>query len=238
MAKEQVGFVTMGTAAGAGDAPTIGVGMLGYSFMGKAHSNGFRKLPYMAWPPPAVPELVAICGRNETAVQAAAQRFGYAGYYTDWREMLKDDRIQLFDNGGPNHVHAEPCIAAAEAGKHILCEKPLARTGAEAKQMLDAVNKAGVKHLCAFNYRFVPAIRQARLLIERGLLGRIYHFRARYLQEWGADPTVAQWRYHADLAGSGALGDLGAHIIDLGRFSGGRAKARDGARGNVYRRAR
>ncbi len=224
MSEQQVGFVTMGTAAGTGDAPTIGVGMLGYSFMGKAHSNGFRKLPYMAWPPPAVPELVAICGRNEAAVQAAAQRFGYAGYYTDWREMLKNDRIQLFDNGGPNNVHAEPCIAAAEAGKHILCEKPLARTAAEAKQMLDAVHKAGVKHLCAFNYRFVPAIRQARLLIERGLLGRIYHFRARYLQEWGTDPSVAQWRYHADLAGSGALGDLGAHIIDIGRFLVGEPK--------------
>ena len=218
-AEQQVGFVTMGAArAGEGDIPVVGVGMLGYSFMGKAHSNAMRKLPYIVWPPPAIPSLVAICGRNEEGVREAARRYGYGGYYTDWRQLIADERVQVFDNGGPNNLHAEPCIAAAEAGKHIICEKPLARTAAEAKQMLDAVQKAGVKHLCAFNYRFVPAIRQARLLLERGLLGRIYHFRARYLQEWGADPSVAQWRYHADLAGSGALGDLGAHIIDLARF--------------------
>jgi len=172
----------------------------------------------MMWPPPAVPRLVALCGRNEAGVSEAAQRYGYERYFTDWQQLLKDDRVQLFDNGGPNNVHAEPCIAAAEAGKHIICEKPLARTAREAKQMLDAVERAGVKHLCAFNYRFVPAVRQARLLMERGALGRIFHFRARYLQEWGNSPDVAQWRYHAEMAGSGALGDLGAHIIDLGRF--------------------
>lgn len=224
MSEEQVGFVTMGEATSADRVPTIGIGMLGYSFMGKAHSNAYLKLPHMVWPPPAVPALVAICGREQDAVRLAAQRFGYANHYTDWREMLKDEDIQLFDNGGPNNIHAEPCIAAAEAGKHILCEKPLARTAAEAKQMLDAANDAGVKHLCAFNYRFVPAIRQARSLIDRGLLGRIYHFRASYLQEWGTDPSVSQWRYHAQLAGSGSLGDLGAHIIDLGRFLVGEPK--------------
>ena len=115
------------------------------------------------------------CGRNEEATRAAAVRFGYESYYTDWRAMLADDRVQLFDNGGPNDAHAEPCIAAAQAGKHILCEKPLARTAEEAKTMLDAVQKAGVKHMTAFNYRFVPAIRQMRKLIESGALGRIYH---------------------------------------------------------------
>lgn len=223
---EQVGFVTMGAARGAGaPVPEIGVGMLGYAFMGKAHSNAYKKLSYMVWPPPALPRLVAICGRNEEAVAAAARRYGYEGYYTDWRQLLQDDRMQLFDNGGPNNLHAETCIAAAEARKHILCEKPLARNAREAKQMLDAVQRAGVKHMCAFNYRFVPAVRQARLLMEKGLLGRIYHFRARYLQEWGNSPDVSQWRYHADLAGSGALGDLGAHIIDLGRFLIGEPKS-------------
>ncbi len=213
------GFTQM-AGSGGGGAKEIGVGMLGYAFMGKAHSNAFRKIPYMIYPPPAVPKLIALCGRNERAVSEAAQRYGYATHYTDWRKMLADDRIQLFDNGGPNDAHAAPCIAAAEAGKHVLCEKPLARSGAEAKTMLDAVVRAGVKHMVAFNYRFVPAIRQARNLIESGKLGRIYHYRAAYLQEWIMPhynmPKI--WRLDREVAGSGALGDLGAHIIDLGRF--------------------
>lgn len=217
---EQVGFVTMGEAKGpSGDLPSIGVGMLGYAFMGKAHANAYKKLPYIFWPPAAVPRLVSIAGRSEEAVATAAQRYGFSRHTTDWRDLISDPEIQLFDNGGPNNFHAEPCIAAAEAGKHIICEKPLGRTAAESKQMLDAVRKAGVKHACAFNYRFVPAIRQARLLIEQGALGRIYHFRARYLQEWIADPEFPMvWRLKKDIAGSGALGDLGAHIIDLARF--------------------
>ncbi|GIK71717.1 MAG: oxidoreductase [Chloroflexota bacterium] len=217
---EGAGFTSMAAAAAETQAPEIGVGMLGYAFMGKAHSNAFKKIPYMMYPPPAIPKLAAICGRNEAATRAAAIRFGYERYYTDWRDMLADDAVQLFDNGGPNDAHAEPCIAAAQAGKHILCEKPLARTAEEAKTMLDAVQKAGVKHMVAFNYRFVPAIRQMRKLIESGALGRIYHFRAVYLQEWIMPhynmPMI--WRLTKDVAGSGALGDLGAHIIDLGRY--------------------
>ena len=216
---DQVGFVTMAGAKAEGTAPEIGVGMLGYAFMGKAHSNAFKKIPYMIYPPPAVPVLVAIGGRNEEAVSEAAKRYGYATYYTDWREMIKDDRIQLFDNGAPNHLHADPCIAAAKVGKHILCEKPLARTAKEAAMMLEAATKAGVKHMAAFNYRFVPAVRQARHLIESGALGELYHFRAVYLQEWITDPDFGMiWRLDKDQAGSGALGDLGAHIIDLARF--------------------
>ena len=181
----------------------------------------------MMYPPPAVPKLIAICGRDEEAVAEAARRYGYEGYYTDWREMLEDDRIQLFDNGGPNNAHAEPCIAAAQASKHIFCEKPLARTGEEAKQMLDAVTQAGVKHMVAFNYRFVPAIRLARNLIDSGALGQIYHFRAIYLQEWIMPHygTPKIWRLDKGIAGSGAIGDLGAHIIDLGRFLVGEMKS-------------
>ncbi|HAJ35909.1 MAG TPA: dehydrogenase [Chloroflexi bacterium] len=217
---EGAGFTSMAAAAAETQAPEIGVGMLGYAFMGKAHSNAFKKIPYMMYPPPAIPKLAAICGRNEAATRAAAIRFGYDRYYTDWREMLADPAVQLFDNGGPNDAHAEPSIAAAQAGKHILCEKPLARTAEEAKTMLDAVQKAGVKHMVAFNYRFVPAIRQMRKLIESGALGRIYHFRAVYLQEWIMPhynmPMI--WRLDKRVAGSGALGDLGAHIIDLGRY--------------------
>jgi predicted dehydrogenase len=221
------GFTTMAGPQAGKAAPEVGVGMLGYAFMGKAHTNAYKKIPYMMYPPPAIPKLIAICGRNEAATAEAARRYGYEGYYTDWRKMLANDRITLFDNGGPNDAHAEPCIAAAKAGKHILCEKPLARTAAEAKSMLDAVTKAGVKHQVAFNYRFVPAIRQAYDLIHAGKLGRIYHFRAVYLQEWIMPHygTPMIWRLEKKRAGSGALGDLGAHIIDLGRFLVGEMKS-------------
>ncbi len=221
------GFTAMAAARAEKEAPSIGVGMLGYAFMGKAHSNAYKKIPYMMYPPPAIPKLVAICGRDEKAVAAAAARYGYEGYYTDWRKMLEDDRIKLFDNGGPNDAHAEPSIAAAQAGKHVFCEKPLARTAEEARSMLEAVRKAKVKHQCAFNYRFVPAIRQAYDLIKSGKLGRIYHYRAVYLQEWILPHygTPKIWRLDKKVAGSGALGDLGAHIIDLGRFLVGEVKS-------------
>ncbi len=219
------GFNNMVGAKAEGNIPEIGVGMLGYAFMGKAHSNALKKLPYMMYPPVAIPKLAAICGRSTDAVAEAARRYGYARYYTDWRAMLEDDTVQVFDNGGPNDAHAAPCIAAAEAGKHVFCEKPMARSAEEAKAMLDAVEKAGVKHMVAFNYRFVPAVVQARKLIESGALGRIFHWRAVYLQEWIIDPNFPKiWRLDKSLAGSGALGDLGAHIIDLARFLVGEPK--------------
>jgi len=224
---EKTGFQTMAGPKAAGDAPEVGIGMLGYAFMGKAHTNAYKKIPYMMYPPPAIPKLVAVCGRNEQAAAEAARRYGYAGYYTDWRKMLEDDRIQLFDNGGPNDTHAEPSIAAARAGKHVFCEKPLGRTAEEAKKMLDAVTRAGVKHQAAFNYRFVPAVRQAYDLIRAGKLGKIYHFRAVYLQEWVMPHygTPMIWRLDKKVAGSGSLGDLGAHIIDLARFLVGEVKS-------------
>ncbi|MBN2393110.1 MAG: Gfo/Idh/MocA family oxidoreductase [Anaerolineae bacterium] len=214
------GFTTMAGAKAEGEAPQVGVGMLGYAFMGKAHSNAYKKIAYMMYPPPAVPVLAAVCGRNEDAVAEAAKRYGYATYYTDWREMLKDESVQLFDNGAPNNMHAEPSIAAAQAGKHVFCEKPLGRNPEESKAMWEAVEKTGVKHMVAFNYRFVPAIRQARELIESGALGRIYHYRAVYLQEWVMPhyDTPMVWRLNKAEAGAGSIGDLGAHIIDLGRF--------------------
>jgi predicted dehydrogenase len=219
MSDPEVGFVSMAGERATGQAPVIGVGMLGYAFMGKAHTNAFKTIPYMMYPPVAIPRLVAIAGRNKEAVEEAARRYGYEKAYTDWRGLISDPDVQLFDNGGPNDAHAEPCIEAAKAGKHILCEKPLARTAEECKPMLDAVKKAGVKSMVAFNYRFVPAIRQIRHLVESGALGQIYHFRAVYLQEWIADPNFPMvWRLDKNVAGSGALGDLGAHIIDLARF--------------------
>ena len=215
---DETGFSTMGRAESAGTIPEIGVGMLGYAFMGKAHSNGFRTLAYMAWPPPLLPRLVAIAGRDETAVTEAARRYGFERAVTDWRDLVADPEIGLFDNGGPNIVHAEPTIAAAKAGKHVVCEKPLGRTAEESYDIWKAVDATGVKHLCAFNYRFVPAVRLARELIDAGEIGEIRHFRGRYLQDWGDDPSLDTWRFQPDEAGSGALGDLGAHVVDLARY--------------------
>ena len=216
---DETSFSSMAGRKAEKEAPTLGIGMLGYAFMGKAHSNALKKLPYMMYPPVAIPRLVAVAGRNAEATAEAAKRYGYEKYYTDWRDLINDPDVQVFDNGGPNDVHAEPCIAAAEAGKHIFCEKPLGRTAEEAKTMLDAVVKAGVQNMVAHNYRFVPAIVLARNLITSGKLGKIYHFRAVYLQEWIMDPNFGKvWRLDKSIAGSGTLGDLGSHIIDLARY--------------------
>jgi predicted dehydrogenase len=198
---------------------TIGVGMLGYGFMGRAHSSALRSIRHMTWPPPLIPELVSIAGRTEAAVTQAAQEFGFAEHVADWRALVADPRVGLFDNTGPNNIHLEPCIAAAEAGKHVVCEKPLGRTADESFDAWRRVGAAGVKHMCAFNYRFVPAVRLARDLIAAGELGEILHFRGAYLQDWLVDPSVANlWRLDKSIAGSGALGDLGAHVIDLARY--------------------
>src|SRR4029450_11546949 len=180
MAEQEVGFVTMGRASGAEAARTIGVGMLGYAFMGKAHANAYRKITYMTWPPPLVPRLVAISGRTEDAVAEAARRYGFEGYSTDWRELVSNDDVELFDNSGPNNLHAEATIAPAEPGKHVVCENPLAGTPAESYDVWQRVAATGVKHMCAFNYRFVPAVRLARELIDAGELGEIRHFRGRH----------------------------------------------------------
>jgi predicted dehydrogenase len=199
----------------------IGIGMLGYAFMGKAHSNAYRKIAYITWPPPLEPKLVGIAGRNAEAVAEAADRYGYEYGTDDWRTLVADERIGLFDNGGPNAVHAEPTIAAAEAGKHVICEKPLGRDADESYEIWRRVAATGVKHLCAFNYRFVPAVRLAREMIDAGELGEVRHFRARYLQDWGDDSSLDTWRFHPDEAGSGALGDLMAHVVDLARYLNG-----------------
>jgi predicted dehydrogenase len=197
----------------------IGVGVIGYAFMGKAHTNALKTLPYMIYPTPALPRLAAIAGRDLQELQAARERYGYQACYTDWRDLVADPAVQLVDNGGPNDIHAEASIAAAEAHKAVLCEKPLARNAAEAKTMLEAVNRTGVVNMVAFNYRFVPALRYAHDLIAAGTLGTIYHFRARYLQDWLSDPSARHsWRLTKERAGSGALGDLGSHIVDLARF--------------------
>lgn len=203
-----------------GTAPDVGIGLLGYAFMGKAHSNAYKKIPYMMYPPPAIPRLAAICGLEADEAAKAANRYGYTASYTDYEAMLKDPDVQVLDNSGPNYIHAPASIAAAQAGKHVFCEKPLGLNAGEAQAMLDAVLKAGVKHMVGFNYRFAPAVRLAYELIQSGRLGRLYHFRARYLQDWliPASQTKWHWRVNKAETGSGALGDLGAHIIDLSRF--------------------
>ncbi len=215
---EQTGIGAKPTIAAAGELREIGIGMLGYAFMGKAHSSALLNVRHVAWPPPLLPRLVAIAGRDEKAVANAALRYGYERWTTDWRDIVADPAIGLFDNGGPNAVHAEPTIAAAEAGKHVLCEKPLGRSADEAYEIWSKVAATGVKHLCGFNYRFVPAVRLAREMIEAGELGEIRHFRARYLQDWADDPSLDTWRFSPEEAGSGAIGDLATHVVDLSRF--------------------
>jgi len=215
----QVGFVTMGQAAAEGEIPSIGIGMLGYAFMGKAHTNALKKIAYITYPPPFLPRLVAISGRTEEAVKEAAKRYGYERWTTDWQELVGDPDVQVFDNCGPNDLHLEPTVAAARAGKHVICEKPLGRTADESYEIWKGVAAAGVKHQCAFLFRFFPAVRLAREIIESGDIGDIYHFRGTFQQEWIMDPQFPKvWRLDKAVAGSGALGDLGAHVIDQSRY--------------------
>jgi predicted dehydrogenase len=190
--------------------------MLGYAFMGKAHSRALQALRHLDVP--LRPELVSISGRNRDAVEEARGQWGWERAVTDWREQVEDERVQLFDNGGPNIVHAEPCIEAARRGKHVLCEKPLGMTAEESHLMWREAEAAGVVNMCGFNYRFVPAVRLARELLEAGDLGEVVHFRARYLQSWGWDADEGVWRFDPEQAGTGAIGDLGTHIIDIARY--------------------
>lgn len=201
--------------------PEVGVGMIGHGFMGKAHTNGFLKFPALIWPPSARPRLVAICGRDEVGVAEAARRYGYEGYYTDWRDLVADDRISLVDNVAWHSAHLEPCIAAFERGKHVLVEKPMATSTADARLMRDAAVAAerasGVKHMVSFNYRFAPAIRLARDLIAGGHLGKVHHVHVHYLQDHQADPNkVIAAKYRDGKAG--VLLGLGTHAIDLIRY--------------------
>ncbi|MER5686034.1 Gfo/Idh/MocA family oxidoreductase [Streptomyces sp. NPDC002205] len=205
-------------------AATLGVGMVGYAFMGAAHSQGWRTAGHV-FDLPMRPALAAICGRDRTAVAAAAERHGWAAAETDWRALIARDDVQLVDICTPGDSHAEIAIAALEAGKHVLCEKPLANTVAEAEAMTEAAERArarGQVAMVGFNYRKVPAIAYARKLIADGRLGALRHVRATYLQDWLVDPeSPLTWRLEREHAGSGALGDLGAHIIDLAQYLAG-----------------
>jgi predicted dehydrogenase len=208
----------MSSAAG---RPTLGVGVVGYAFMGAAHAHAWRTAPHM-FDLPLTPAMVAICGRDAAAVRAAADRQGWASAETDWRALIARDDIDLVDICTPGDLHAEIAIAALDAGKHVLCEKPLANTPAEAEAMTAAAERAvarGIRAMVGFNYRRGPALALARKLVADGRLGAIRHVRAAYLQDWLTDPSFPlTWRLQQDRAGSGALGDLGAHVIDLAQY--------------------
>ena len=197
----------------------LAVGMIGYNFMGKMHSNAWRQAGRF-FDLPASLRLKTICGRSAEKNAAAAAQFGWKGTATDWREVVADPEIDIIDITTPNDSHAEIAIAAAGAGKAVLCEKPLGLNVDECERMVAAVEKAGVVNMVCHNYRRIPAVALARRMIERGDLGdRIYHYHARYAQDWIMDPAFPLvWRLQADIAGSGAHGDIDAHIIDLGRY--------------------
>jgi predicted dehydrogenase len=198
---------------------TLAVGLIGYKFMGKAHSNAWRQAPHF-FDLPAGVRMKTICGRNHAAVKKAAAKLDWENAETDWRSIIADPRIDIVDICTPNESHCEIAVAAAKAGKAILCEKPLARNVNEAEKMTQAVKKARVVNMICHNYRRVPAITLAKQMIERGEIGaRIFHFRARYAQDWIVDPNFPLvWRLQSDPAGSGALGDIFSHIVDLARY--------------------
>ena len=198
---------------------TLAVGLIGYKFMGKAHSNAWRQAPHF-FDLPANVRLKTICGRSRAAVKKAAVEFGWANLETNWRHIIDDPKIDIIDICTPNDTHCEIAVAAAQSGKAILCEKPLARNVEEAEKMVRAVKKARVVNMVCHNYRRIPAIVLAKRMIERGDLGeRILHFRARYAQDCIVDPHFPLvWRLQSNVAGSGALGDIFSHIVDLARY--------------------
>ncbi|MFI7422562.1 Gfo/Idh/MocA family protein [Nonomuraea sp. NPDC049684] len=201
--------------------PVAGVGMVGYAFMGRTHSQAWRNVDAF-FDLPLRPAMVALAGRNPEATEQAAAKLGWAHAETDWKRVLDRDDVQIVDICTPGDSHAEIAIAALAAGKHVICEKPLANSVAEAEEMAAAARAAagrGVRAMVAFNYRRVPAVALARRFVAEGKLGQIRHVRAQYLQDWIVDPDFPLvWRLQKDKAGSGALGDIGAHIIDTAQY--------------------
>ncbi|PPA70769.1 Gfo/Idh/MocA family protein [Jeotgalibacillus proteolyticus] len=196
----------------------VRIGMVGYKFMGKAHSHAYRDLP-MFFPDQPRPVMKMICGRNKENVEKAAEQFGWEESSTDWQELIDNPEIDVIDINAPSNAHKEIALAAAAAGKHIFCEKPLALTLEDSREILQAAEEAGVKHMIGFNYRFAPAVLLAKKLIDEGRLGDIYHFRAGFLQDWLVDKDFPlTWRLQKEIAGSGSHGDLGAHLIDMAHF--------------------
>jgi predicted dehydrogenase len=203
----------------------IGIGLIGYKFMGKAHTNAYRQASYF-FDPPVKPRLKVVCGRDADKVGKFASRWGWENAVTDWRRVIDDPEVMIVDICAPNNTHAEIALAAFEAGKIVACEKPLAMNGAEAARMAAAARAAGRIHTVWFNYRRVPAIAFARQLIDEGRIGKVYHFRALYLQDWTLDPAVPLvWRMDKAVAGSGVTGDLLSHVVDLSNYLAGDIEA-------------
>ncbi|MFT7160713.1 MAG: putative dehydrogenase, partial [Bacteroidia bacterium] len=202
------------------------IGLVGYGFMGRTHSNAYKRVSDFFPDLGYRPVLKAICARNKERAQAFADQWGYESIETDWRALIARDDIDAIDICTPNNMHAEIAIAAAEAGKMVLCEKPLSRTVAEAQPMVDAVEKAGVPNTVWYNYRKVPAVTLAKKIIDSGKLGKIFHYRANFLQDWTISPELPQggeglWRLDNEAAGSGVTGDLLAHCIDTAMWLNG-----------------
>jgi len=196
----------------------VNVALIGYAFMGRAHSNAWRQVSRF-FSTSLTPRMKVICGRDPKNVKAAAAQLGWEESATDWRDVIARPDIDIVDISTPGDSHAEIAIAAAKAGKVVFCEKPLANTVKEAEQMLAAVTKAGVIHMICHNYRKAPAVTLAKQIIDEGRLGRLYHFRGTYLQDWVADPNVPlYWRLQKEKAGSGALGDIASHSLDLAHY--------------------
>ena len=196
----------------------IGVGLVGYKFMGRAHSNAYRQVARFFDVEPA-PRMTAICGRDEAGVREAANSLGWESYETDYRRLIAREDVGLVDVVTPGNTHREIVLAALEAGKHVICEKPLANTLSEAREMVAAARDAETVNMVCFNYRRAPAVQLAKRLVEQGRLGEIRHWRATYLQDFIMDPSFPLiWRLRKEVSGSGALGDIGAHIIDLAQF--------------------
>ena len=204
----------------------INIALIGGGFMGKAHSLAYAAMPMYFWPAPARPVRKVIVDVTEELASTAALRYGWEGHSTSWQDVIADPDIHVVDIATPNNLHAEIAIAAAEAGKHVICEKPLAPSASEAKLMLDAVEKAGVVNAVAFNYRRTPAVVLAKKYIDEGAIGTILNFRGTYLQDWSADPDgPLSWRFQKKVAGSGAVGDIGSHVVDLARYLVGEISA-------------
>ncbi|HTQ90333.1 MAG TPA: Gfo/Idh/MocA family oxidoreductase [Streptosporangiaceae bacterium] len=201
--------------------PTLGVGMIGYAFMGAAHSQAWRSAPRFFDLPVRV-RMSVLAGRDEARAKAAADRYGWDDVETDWTRLMDRDDVDIVDICTPGDTHAEMAIAALEAGKHVLCEKPLANSVAEAEAMAEAARRAagrGVRAMCGFTYRRVPAARLMADLVADGAIGTLRHVRASYLQDWLVDPAAPMsWRLQKERAGSGALGDIGAHAVDLAQY--------------------
>ncbi|MDD3243801.1 MAG: Gfo/Idh/MocA family oxidoreductase [Eubacteriales bacterium] len=199
-------------------AKQLNVGLVGYKFMGKAHSSAYARLP-MFFPTDTEVKMKAICGRDEEWVKQSAQQFGFEDYELDYHDLCKRDDIDIVDCTAPSDYHKKVIMEAIANGKHVFCEKPLAITLPDAREMLAAAEKAGVKHQIGFNFRFAPAVQLAKQMIDEGRLGKIFHFRGMYLQDYIIDPRYPMsWRLNKDICGSGSLGDLGAHVIDMARF--------------------